>query len=92
MAVFVDSRFWHGQLRATRLALMAPYWQDKLLRNRRRDVAVNRTLARGGWLVIRVPEELAIRNAEELASRILEHVHTAHSSGRILKLGGKGPK
>lgn len=36
-AVFLDSSFWHGYVRAEKYIGMKEYWQDKLFRNIVRD-------------------------------------------------------
>lgn len=74
VAVFIDSAFWHGQLPKKRVALMKPYWREKLERNRRRDRAVNRRLTSEGWLVLRVPERAVLRQADDVAFSIVEIV------------------
>ena len=86
VAVFVDSRFWHGQLAPSRIARMQRYWREKLTRNRLRDIAVNRSLARRGWLVIRVPERTALKHPGELANFVVESVRTPRLAGSILRL------
>lgn len=55
IAVFVDGCFWHGcplhgQVPKTNRA----FWKRKLIRNRNRDLAVNRELGKRGWKSIRV--------------------------------------
>lgn len=86
VAVFVDSAFWHGQVARSRIATMQPYWREKLTRNRLRDIAVNRSLSRRGWLVIRIPERSALRHADELAGLVLGYVRVPRSGGQVLRL------
>ncbi len=74
VAVFVDSAFWHGHLPKKRVALMKPYWREKLERNRRRDRTVNRRLTSEGWLVLRVSERAVLRHADDIALSVLEIV------------------
>lgn len=85
VAVFVDSAFWHGRLSTARLAQMSGFWQEKLSRNRRRDTAVNRTLAGRGWLVIRVGERAAMRNTDEVADFVVQSVRARPQGGRVVR-------
>ncbi len=72
VAVFVDSPFWH--LRDTReLARLTPYWQERLLRNRKRDRRQVRMLRQGGYTVVRFW-------ADELrADRVIRRLRAAMS-------------
>lgn len=55
--VFVDSPFWH--LRDTRdLQRISPHWQQRLLRNRRRDRSQTRALRAAGYTVVRIWADL----------------------------------
>jgi DNA mismatch endonuclease (patch repair protein) len=57
VAVFVDGCFWHGCPRCYRRpGSNQTYWDDKFIRNRRRDRQVSRKLAAAGWTVIRLWE------------------------------------
>ncbi len=52
VAIFVDSPFWH--LRdAALLGRLSPHWQERLLRNRRRDRRQSRKLRSLGYRVVR---------------------------------------
>lgn len=54
LAVFIDGDFWHGNPRKFRLPKSnLSYWEEKILRNRRRDRQVNRFLRKKGWKVCR---------------------------------------
>ena len=72
LAVFVDGCFWHGCPRCGHIPKSRRlYWREKILRNRKRDRAVNRTLRGRGWRILRIWEhELARRNQARLARRI----------------------
>ena len=72
VCVFCDGDFWHGRrwdIRKEKLrnGSNAPYWVDKIARNRARDRMQTRALRREGWTVIRVWETDVLR-APELAS------------------------
>lgn len=70
-AVFIDGDFWHGrELKRVIDRGGSKYWIDKLTRNIERDTQVNRSLAQGGWEVLRVWESDLLRKKtrqEELA-------------------------
>lgn len=54
LAVFVDGCFWHGcPKHGRRPDSNRHYWIPKLDRNKRRDIAVTRTLRNSGWRVLR---------------------------------------
>lgn len=57
VALFVDGCFWHGCPSCYRAPVInRGYWREKILRNRKRDRQVSRTLRAAGVLVIRVWE------------------------------------
>lgn len=72
VAVFVDGCFWHGCPRHfKRPSSRQDFWDAKIAGNRARDHAVNRTLRRRGWMVIRIWEHaLTDRKATAVAARL----------------------
>jgi DNA mismatch endonuclease, patch repair protein len=57
VAIFVDGCFWHGCPKCyQRPKSNRRYWDTKLIRNRKRDHDVTRTLRARGWRVIRIWE------------------------------------
>ncbi|MGD1046922.1 MAG: very short patch repair endonuclease [Bacteroidota bacterium] len=57
VAVFADGCFWHGHTcRNLSPRRNAEYWKQKVIRNRRRDALVRRTLFNNGWVVVRLWE------------------------------------
>ncbi|MGH3588239.1 MAG: very short patch repair endonuclease [Pseudonocardia sp.] len=69
VAVFVDGCFWHGCLEHHTVAKSnAPFWAEKVRRNRERDAETDSLLADGGWTVIRAWEH---EPAEAVVSRII---------------------
>ena len=57
VAVFVDGCFWHGcpdHYRAP--GSNREYWSNKVIKNQRRDEAVDIALREAGWTVVRVWE------------------------------------
>src|SRR2546423_1233461 len=50
MAVFIDSCFWHGCRKHLRMpSSNRAYWNQKITRNRIRDMRVTRDLRSSGW-------------------------------------------
>jgi len=73
LAVFVDGCFWHGCPRCGHIPkTRRTYWRTKILRNKRRDRLVTRTLHRAGWRVIRIWECDLAKHPETCIRRILE--------------------
>jgi DNA mismatch endonuclease (patch repair protein) len=68
--IFVDGCFWHGHdCRNTKPKANYEYWQQKILRNRKRDKTVNKTLSVNGWAVIRI-WECELKNEKALREKI----------------------
>lgn len=71
VAVFVDGAFWHGnKLSDDRLSKMSLYWQQKLKRNKARDLEVNNQLEDQGYLVVRFSEQQILKKADAIAADI----------------------
>jgi DNA mismatch endonuclease (patch repair protein) len=67
VAVFVDGCFWHGcPQHGTTPRANGSYWQAKLARNRKRDVATTAALTLAGWTVVRVWEHNISGGAQEV--------------------------
>ena len=71
VAVFCDSDFWHG-LKKRLPKTNKPYWKNKLMRNRKRDLSATRKLRGGGWRVIRLREHDILKDPDRAASRVLK--------------------
>jgi DNA mismatch endonuclease (patch repair protein) len=75
VAVFLDGCFWHGcPDHHTKAKTNADYWEDKVRRNRERDLDTDRLLLEAGWEVVRVwehedPQEAALHVAAIVGSR-----------------------
>jgi DNA mismatch endonuclease (patch repair protein) len=70
VAVFVDGCFWHGCPRCYRRPdTNQGFWDKKILRNRRRDRLVSRTLRARGWLVLRLWEH-DLRRPEAVLAKV----------------------
>jgi DNA mismatch endonuclease, patch repair protein len=76
VAIFCDGDFWHcrqwSKLRQ-RIANGSNdrYWVPKIERNIQRDRAVNRSLRKLGWRVVRVWESVVIADPDRIVSRIM---------------------
>lgn len=81
VAVFVDGAFWHGRkLSEDRLSKMSLYWQQKLSRNKARDLEVNNQLKDQGYLVVRYSEQQVLKKADAIAANI-ESIVRSRSKG-----------
>ena len=71
--IFVHGCFWHHHSckRGTRPRTNEKFWDEKLLRNQRRDQAANRALKRAGWKVL-VVWECETKNVDRLGKRLSE--------------------
>lgn len=74
VAVFVDGDFWHGWRFPAWAHKLAPYWREKISRNRARDAMNFRRLRRHGWIVVRVWEHEVTRDLEKCIRRIVDAV------------------
>lgn len=64
--MFIDGCFWHYCEEHTHLPKAnAALWREKLLANRRRDVANTAVLQSEGWRVVRVWEHDDVREAAD---------------------------
>jgi len=72
LCAFVDGCFWHRCPRCyQRPESNRAFWDAKIQKNRTRDQAVNRTLRKAGWRVLRIWEhELAGKNRGRLVQRV----------------------
>jgi DNA mismatch endonuclease (patch repair protein) len=79
IAVFVDACFWHGcSQHYTAPRANATYWEEKVARNRARDVRVDSELRAKNWNVIRIWEH---ELADDLQG-VVETVLSALAAGR----------
>lgn len=72
LIVFVDGDFWHGWRFPKWRDKLAPYWQKKIDRNRRRDRLTAQRLRRRGWTVIRFWSHDVERDLDGLLRRVAE--------------------
>jgi len=71
LAVFVDGCFWHGcPLHSTMPKNNREFWEQKLKRNRERDVENTQRLEAEGWRVLRLWEHEIEASPVECARRV----------------------
>jgi DNA mismatch endonuclease (patch repair protein) len=70
-AVFVDGDFWHGYRFPRWADTLAPFWKEKIQRNRARDRRSHAALRRMGWRVVRLWQHQIKDNLEECLNRIV---------------------
>lgn len=77
VAVFVHGCFWHGCPRCYRRPRSSrSYWDDKVARNRARDLHVEAQLRRRGWRVLRFWEcDLKAKTAARIMKRLRNFLH-----------------
>ena len=74
VVVFVDGDFWHGynwEEKRKKLMTNKAYWIPKIERNIQRDTAVNNSLLKSGWIVVRFWEHEVERNLDECVLKVL---------------------
>lgn len=68
--IFIDSCFWHGCPEHLRMpSSRQEYWNNKIGKNRKRDLAVNEYYKNMGWAVIRIWEHDLKKNADEAVDK-----------------------
>lgn len=70
VAVFIDGDFWHGYRFPQWKDDLAPFWQDKIEANRRRDARNFRLLRDEDWKVIRIWQHQIERDLDACVDRI----------------------
>lgn len=84
LAIFVDGCFWHGcPLHASQPATNYEFWKQKLVRNKKRDRAVTKSLRSAGWRVLRIWQHTLKRKNE---AAILKRVQQFLSDERRLRV------
>jgi len=57
IAIFVDGCFWHGHdCRTLKPKTNKKYWDEKIKKNRERDIIIKNRIENKGWRVIRIWE------------------------------------
>ena len=74
VAVFVDGDFWHGWRFPVWAHRLAPFWSEKIAKNRLRDQRNFRKLRRAGWTVVRIWEHQVESDILDCVRRIVDLV------------------
>jgi DNA mismatch endonuclease (patch repair protein) len=77
IAIFVDSEFFHGkdwETQKDRVKTNTEFWQNKIERNRQRDVEVNNYLESQNWKVIRFWSHEIEKNLEDCIAIIQQEI------------------
>lgn len=83
LALFVDGDFWHGRkaqefglhtLKRTFRGKSRAFWIAKIQRNVGRDIGQTLTLRRRGWSVVRIWERDVLKDADDVARRVVRRV------------------
>lgn len=78
--VMIDSDFWHGHPKRFPMpASNQEYWRQKIARNKKRDMRVNRILRKQGWKVVRIWEYDVKHNFDKVVRRILRTLEEAET-------------
>lgn len=72
VAIFVDGEFWHGYNWEV-LGKIPPkkYWQEKIKKNMKRDLRINKELQKQGWTVMRFWGNQINKSHEKCIKKIL---------------------
>jgi len=71
-AIFVDGDFWHGYRFPSWAPSLAPFWREKIGRNRTRDRRCHAALRRLGWRVVRLWQHQIRSDSDACTRKILE--------------------
>lgn len=77
IALFVDSEFFHGkdwETHKDRVKTNTEFWQNKIERNRQRDIEVNAFLESQNWKVLRFWSEDIEKNLEDCVAIIQDAI------------------
>jgi DNA mismatch endonuclease, patch repair protein len=69
LAVFVDGAFWHGHPDYY-WGQSGPFWDEKIGRNRARDIKVNAALEADDWMVLRIWDFEVERDIQTCVERV----------------------
>ena len=77
IAIFCDGDFWHGKDNCeNKIQNNKKYWQEKIKKNKERDLEVTIELRDKGWVVLRFWESQIINNFEKCVNEILRQIIT----------------
>lgn len=71
VVVFVEGDFWHGWQFNRWKHKLAPFWREKIEKNRRRDRRNFARLRRDGWVIVRAWESQMKKAPDLVVARVL---------------------
>ena len=72
LAVFCDGDFWHGNCSGRKVGTNTQYWEQKIQRNRERDLEQTIMLRDAGWTVLRYWGTDIKNNPDSIADDIIK--------------------
>lgn len=72
LAVFCDGDFWHGNCSSRKVGTNTQYWEQKIQRNRERDLEQTIMLRDAGWTVLRYWGTDIKNNPDSIADDIIK--------------------
>lgn len=74
LAIFMDGCFWHGCEKCCNrvIGTNQPYWSDKILKNKERDIRQQAALKKLGWKVMRIWEHELENEPDKCLRKILK--------------------
>jgi DNA mismatch endonuclease (patch repair protein) len=73
IAIFCDGDFWHGKNHTNKeFSTNKQYWDNKIKRNKERDLEVTITLRDKGWTVFRFWEDEILSDLEGCITKIMQ--------------------
>lgn len=85
IAIFCDSEFWHGKNWAIRkfdLKSNKEFWINKIEKNIQRDILVNETLSKEGWIVLRFWGNEILKDKDNCTNIIFEKINNAKGNNK----------
>ena len=75
IAVFCDGTFWHGKDGdGSQVATNTKFWQNKIKRNKERDLEATILLRDNGWVVLRFWDDETKKDLGKCVNKVLESV------------------
>lgn len=75
IAVFCDGDFWHGkEMEHREIHHNTKYWNEKIQRNKERDLENTIELRDNGWIVLRYWESEITKDIEKCVTEILKYI------------------
>jgi DNA mismatch endonuclease, patch repair protein len=78
VVIFIDSCFWHScPLHGNMPKTNPKFWEEKLLRNKRRDNEVTNYYVESGWNILRIWEHEIKENLDVVLNKIIKFIENA---------------